>query len=599
MKPTKSETIHAWRSVRFFIRKAWQHKALLIGALLAVPAASLFLYYIPPVIIAGMLDRLSTGDYVQGDLWGSFGSSLVWYAVLTLLSGTLLWRIAVFCHWNLEMRVLRSIHQEVFAHLMRLSATFHANRFAGSLVSQANKLASAYVRFADTMVFDFLTLFLSFVLSFIILLPRVPVIAISLLVFSLIFMAVAIKLTKGIRHLRSREASMETRQTGLLADAVTNVMAIKSFAGSKFEKIRYGRATDDTIQATTRVMWKSLWHENIFALITVSIGVVALVMAVAAIVLYEANLGTAFLVVTYTGIIGMRLWDFAQTMLRNLNRSFGDAEEMMDILQLSPDIKDPASPEKPRMTKGAIEFIDVNFDHPESGEKNVLFRNLNLKVRAGEKIGLVGHSGSGKTTFTKLLLRFNDVDGGQVLIDGQNIANVTQDDLRRHIAYVPQEPLLFHRSIRENIAYGNPEATQKQVEDAAQKAHAHEFIEKLAKGYETLVGERGVKLSGGQRQRIAIARAILKDAPILVLDEATSALDSESEKLIQAALWQLMKGRTAIVIAHRLSTIQKMDKIVVLENGTIVEEGTHQQLLAKKGVYAKLWEHQSGGFIEE
>lgn len=587
------------RSARYFLRKAWQHKALLLGTLIAVPLASLLLYYIPPVIIADILDRLSSGDFTHGDLWGSFGRSLVWYAILTLFSGILLWRIAVFCLWRLEIRVLRNIHHEVFAHLMKLSANFHANRFAGSLTSQTNKLATAYVRFADTLLFDCMTMMLAFVFSFVILLPRVPWIALALVIFSIMFMLIALKLTKSIREARGREASAETRQTGFLADAITNVLAVKSFAGGQFENQRYAKATENTRQAAEYVMWKSLGHQTIFASVTVTIGLVAVVMAVGAVVMYDAGIGTAFLVVTYTGIIGQRLWEFAQMMLRNLNRAFGDAQDMMDILALDPEITDPAKPEKARFATGAIDFKNVDFNHPESGEKNGLFQNLTVSVRAGEKIGLVGHSGSGKTTFTKLLLRFNDVDKGQILIDGQNIAEVTQDDLRRAIAYVPQEPLLFHRSIRENIAYGNPKATQKQVEAAAKKAHAHEFIQKMPKKYETLVGERGVKLSGGQRQRIAIARAILKDAPILVLDEATSALDSESEKLIQHALWELMKDRTAIVIAHRLSTIQKMDRIIVLENGDIAEQGTHQELLAHKGVYAKLWAHQSGGFIEE
>ncbi|MGH7158212.1 MAG: ABC transporter ATP-binding protein [Candidatus Saccharimonadales bacterium] len=591
--------IRAMRSVRYFLRKGWQYKPYLLGALLFVPLASLLMYYIPPLILADILDRLSTGNFTPGDLWGSFGTPLVWYAILMFLSGIVLWRIAIFFIWSLEMRVMRNIHREVFAHLIRLSANFHANRFAGSLVSQANKLVSSYVRFSDTMVFDLLTLVLSFVFSFAILLPRVPWIAIALMVFSVIFMIIATKLTRNIREARAREAAADTRQTGFLADVITNVLAIKSFAGGGHENDRYAKATTETMLATRHVMWKSLGHESVFALTTVSIGVAAAVMAVAAVVLYDASIGTAFLVITYTGIIGQRLWEFAQTMLRNLNRALGDAKDMMDILALEPEIKDSEQPEKARFTEGAIAFTDVDFNHPESGEKNGLFQKLNVSVRAGEKIGLVGHSGSGKTTLTKLLLRFNDVDNGAITIDGQNIAAVTQDDLRRAIAYVPQEPLLFHRSIRENIAYGKPDATDKEIEAAAIKAHAHEFIQKLAKGYDTLVGERGVKLSGGQRQRVAIARAILKDAPILVLDEATSALDSESEKLIQDALWQLMKNRTAIVIAHRLSTVHKMDRIIVLEDGTIVEEGSHQQLLRQKGVYAKLWEHQSGGFIEE
>jgi len=250
--------------------------------------------------------------------------------------------------------------------------------------------------------------------------------------------------------------------------------------------------------------------------------------------------------------------------------------------------------------QGAISIQNVVFDHEEKDSPNAaLFNNFNLEIKPGEKIGLVGRSGSGKTTVTRLLLRFMDIDSGKISIDEQNITAITQSDLRSAISYVPQEPLLFHRSLSENIAYGRPDATTEQITQAAKNAHADEFIRTLTDGYETLVGERGVKLSGGQRQRVAIARAMIKDAPILVLDEATSALDSESEILIQDALWKLMEGKTAIVIAHRLSTIQKMDRIVVMDKGTIVEQGSHKELLAKNGVYAKLWAHQSGGFIEE
>jgi ATP-binding cassette subfamily B protein len=288
---------------------------------------------------------------------------------------------------------------------------------------------------------------------------------------------------------------------------------------------------------------------------------------------------------------------FCNNSVRNYNRAFGDASDMTAILQIEPEIKDPSEPEKPQISQGSIEFKNLDFTHDGAG--GALFRGLNIQIKPGEKVGLVGHSGSGKTTLTRLLLRFSDIDGGEILVDGQNIAHITQDDLRRHIAYVPQEPIMFHRSLMENIRYGQQEADDEAIYTAAKVAHADDFIRGLPEGYATLVGERGVKLSGGQRQRIAIARAMIKNAPILVLDEATSALDSESEVLIQDALWKLMEGRTAIVIAHRLSTIQKMDRIVVLDNGAIVEQGSHRQLLRKKGTYAKLWAHQSGGFIDE
>jgi ATP-binding cassette, subfamily B, bacterial len=589
----------AKQTIYYFWCHAWRYKGYLLGLILSVPLATLFLTFLPPLIVARILQRLSTHDFVPGDLWASFGGPLLWYAIISVLGGVIFWRVAVYFVWKLEMKVTRDIIEEVFDHLLVLSANFHANRFGGSLVSQSNKLVTAYVRFADTTIFALLLLLLSFIFSFVILLPRAPWIATFLLVFSGIFMAMTSLITKRVRDLRSIEANASNTQTGALADAITNVLAVKSFAGGPHERARFHKVTSHTMSTTHDVMVASIKRDTVFGFGTMGMSVVALVLAIGSAVTLHANIATAFLVVSYTSLISQKLWEFAQHILRDYNRAFGEAQDMLEILAIQPEIKDPAASEKVRIKAGAIEFDHVNFTHPDTREDEILFEDLTLKIKAGEKVGLVGHSGSGKTTFTKLLLHFMDVDGGEILIDGQDISKITQDDLRRHIAYVPQEPLLFHRSIKENIAYGKTGATDSEITAAAKRAYAHEFIKRLPKGYDTLVGERGVKLSGGQRQRVAIARAMLKNAPILVLDEATSALDSESEMLIQSALWELMEKRTAIIIAHRLSTIQRMDRIVVLDDGEIVEQGTHQTLLSAKGTYAKLWAHQSGGFIED
>jgi ATP-binding cassette subfamily B protein len=585
--------------IRYFIGKQMRYPRLFFGMLFTHPFAILFLRFLPALIIANILNKLTTQDYIKGDLWGSFGWLIVATVALEAFGGIVIWRIVIFFNWKLEGLIVRDIYREVFDHLLKLSSNFHANNFGGSLVSQTSKLSGAYIRFTDTTLFQVLGLFWALVFASILLIGRAPLFVLLLIFFTLIYMALAVAITGKIRRLNEVEADASNEQTGQLADAITNVMAIKGFSAAKPEAKRFAETSEKARMATMGVMKATLRREVAFGSVGTTIDAISITLAVASIVLWKADIATVFLILNYTTDILIRLWEFSTQALRSYNRAIGDSRSMIDVLAIEPAIKDPAKPQKSRISKGAIEFKDMQFAHAGSNQDDPLFSDLNLKIKVSEKIGLVGRSGSGKTTLTRLLLRFSDVTGGEILIDGQNIADIAQDDLRKSIAYVPQEPLLFHRSIRENIAYGKPGATEAEILDAARKAHALEFIDKLQDGLETLVGERGVKLSGGQRQRIAIARALLKDAPILVLDEATSALDSESEKLIQAALWELMKNRTAIVIAHRLSTIQKMDRILVLEDGAVVEQGSHVDLVKKQGVYAQLWAHQSGGFIEE
>jgi ATP-binding cassette, subfamily B, bacterial len=587
------------KTLTIYWHHAWHYPKYVIGLLFAMPLTLLTQQFLPPLIAANVLDRLSRGDFTPNNLWGSFGSDLLLYAILSIFGGVVAWRVIIVLVWKLEAMVARDLYQRLFAHYTKLSADFHANSFGGSLVSQTNKFAASYVRIADTTLFQVYALFLALLFTSVILLPRAPLFVAFLLAFSAVYLISAILITRYVRKLNAAEASAQNKQTGYLADMLTNVLAVKSFATSEQENTRFAAATENTRAATMAVMRAATKRDIYFGAVTTSIEILSLVMAAASVVLFDADIVTVFLVLTYTSNIVRRLWEFSQNTLRNYNRAIGDARDATETLQLKPNVKDPVSPEPVRITRGSIDFQNVVFTHRDSNEAEPLFHKLNLRLKPGEKIGLVGHSGSGKTSLTKLILRFADIDSGEILVDGQNIAHLTQDDLRRHIAYVPQEPLLFHRTLSENIAYGRSNANPQEIKAIAKMAHAHEFIEKLPNGYETLVGERGVKLSGGQRQRIAIARAMLKNAPILLLDEATSALDSESERLIQDALWKLMEGRTAIVIAHRLSTIQKMDRIIVLDNGQIIEQGTHKELLRKNGKYAELWTHQSGGFLED
>lgn len=569
----------------------------LIGILVAVPLTILVNGYLPALILAGVLSKLSQHDFSSDSLWANFGPQILMYGTLLIL-GIIMWRIVDRFGWTLERNVQRDIARHVFSHLLSRSADFHANNFSGSLVSQSNKLLGGYMRMADTTIYQVYPMLSGIVIAVIILAPRAPLFAAALSIFAVLYMTAAFFVSRPVRKIGGIYATYESKQTGYLADAITNAMAIKSFARTRFEENRFAEATRQTadhLRTFARAHQKQM---GMLGGMNRIISTAALFIAVIAVMKFDANIATVFLIFSYTAITVDNLFNFGNNGIRNYNRTIGDASDMVATLAEEPEIKDPADPEKLRMGKGAIEFKDVTFTH--NGADDAVFKDLRLAIKPGEKIGLVGHSGSGKTTFTRLLMRFSDIDSGQILIDGQNIAHVTQEDLHTQIAYVPQEPLLFHRSIRENIAYGQLDATEAQIQEAAKMASAHDFIMALPQGYDTLVGERGVKLSGGQRQRVVIARAMLKNAPILALDEATSALDSESEVLIQKALWTLMEGRTAIVIAHRLSTIQKMDRIVVLDNGKIVEQGSHKELIAKKnGTYAKLWAHQSGGFMDD
>src|SRR6266496_4355034 len=441
------------KSIKLFVHHALRYPHFLIPLLIVVPITILIGDFVQPFITSEVLQRISQLHYNPSDLWGSFAGQIAIFAVAVVGSNIVGWRIIIWLIWHLELQVVRDISQRIFEHLLSMSANFHANRFGGSLVSQATKLSGSYIRFMDATIFSLYTLVVAIVATVAILLPRVPLYALALLILSVIYLVGTVLLSRSVRAANTLEAEAQSKQTGYLADSITNVMAIKSFAATQYESTQYWKATSFSRQMGLRSIRTTTQREMYASMVTSSIFIVALSLAVLGVGLFHADIATVFLVVSYTGGIGMRLWDF-QNVLRQYNRAFGDASDMIKILGIEPEVKDPERPEPPHIGKGAINFNHVTFTHDGASADDTLFRDLDLHIQAGEKVGLVGHSGSGKTTLTRLLLRFSDIDGGEISIDGQNIARITQDDLRGAISYVPQEPLLFHRSIRENIAYG-------------------------------------------------------------------------------------------------------------------------------------------------
>lgn len=578
-----------WREA---FRYPWRTSLSLAGTVLTVLSGS----FVGPYIISLLLSAIQSGEPITL----SSSSSLIILYVLSQIYGEILgWRLNLYFAWSFQIAAQRNIHSMIFNHLVHQSTSFHANTFGGSLVSQTHKLSSSFERFWDTIIFNLLPSITSIIAATTILSFVFWQYALFIFVLSIIFVFVIFFGSRFMEKLNIAEAQASTKQTGRLADAMTNILAIKSHGREDFELQGYHDVSEQWRQKSSATMWGFLKVSTIYSSLTALLNSGAVVAAILAAQYTDISIAAIYLSVTYTFTVARQLWEMNDIM-RNYNRVMGDAHDMIKILHTDPEIQNQKSPTPVTFHRGGIVFRNVTFGYPEGGKnQEPLFKNLNLRIKPGEKVGLVGLSGGGKTTITKLILRFMDITDGEILIDDQDITSLKQSELRQHIAYVPQEPLLFHRTLEENIAYGAPDATLREVKAVAKMANASEFIEKLSHKYKTLVGERGVKLSGGQRQRIAIARAMLKNAPILLLDEATSALDSESEVLIQDALWHLMENRTAIVIAHRLSTIQKMDRIIVLDEGRITEEGNHNELLKKKGAYAKLWAHQSGGFLED
>ncbi|MDD5103170.1 MAG: ABC transporter ATP-binding protein [Candidatus Peribacteraceae bacterium] len=496
---------------------------------------------------------------------------------------------------KVETKVMRRAHADVFAIVQRHAMGFHASQFAGSTSRKITRGTDAIEGILDKIFLNFLpTIILMIGFMVVLSLLALPI-ALAMFLGMIVYAAFSVGMNLSLTRMYNWVDSQDTRVTGNLVDAISSNALVKSFAAEPREDQRHG----SLLQEWERRQWLAWVASTGVTLVQyILLLLIELVVFVLAVWLWyrgEFTPGGFIILIFYMGQLWGRLWDFGRNV-REYIRSVSRGEEMVEVALKPLGVRDAPHARPLVVRTGAVRFENVLFQYEQASQP--VFEQFSVAIRPGERIALVGHSGGGKSTFVKLLMRLYDVQEGRILIDDQHITDVTQESLRNAVALVPQDPVLFHRSIAENIAYGSPGASREQIERAARLAHAHEFISVLPKGYETLVGERGVKLSGGERQRVAIARALLADKPILVLDEATSSLDSLSEQYIQEALARLMKGRTSIVIAHRLSTIKQADRILVIDRGQILEEGTHAALLAKEGgIYRHLFELQAGGFI--
>jgi ATP-binding cassette subfamily B protein len=577
--------------LRAYSKAAFEYPWLLGGAVAAtivIEGAGV----VAPLFLRQFIDLLSKGSPTT-EVVQMLLVTLMFFTGVNLVS----WlgqRVRLFAVNRVESRTMVDLYQKAFDYLLGHAHEFFISNFTGTLTRRVTRYARAFEQVFDSLLFNFFPAFLFAAGIIGVLSTRSVLLGVGLLVWTVFFVSVQFWMMLKRQPLRLARTEEDSKVTGFLSDVVLNHSAITVFAALPFERTRFAETIKGWYVALRRVWDADLWIYGVQGLLATGIEFALLAGAV---LLWQKGLvtvGDFALIQVYVLGLFNRIWNIGQNM-RQLYDAFADATEMLDIMELPHGIQDIPGARPLVVTNGAIVFDHVRFEYHDS---HAVLKDLELAIRPHEKVALIGSSGAGKTTIAKVLLRLYDVSGGSISIDGQNIAEVTQESLRSAVAFVPQEPMLFHRSLMDNIRYGRQDATDEEVIEAAKQAHCHEFINQYSEGFATMVGERGVKLSGGERQRVAIARAILKDAPILVLDEATSSLDSESERLIQDALLRLMKGKTVIAIAHRLSTVMNMDRLIVMEEGAVVLSGTHNELLAhESNLYKKLWEIQAGGFI--
>jgi ATP-binding cassette subfamily B protein len=592
---SKSSSKNALKKVLAFLFRHWLREKWLVTSVALCMTVATAADLLMPVYAGQLVDAIAMHVAARSlALRGALSA----IAMMALLGGvlTVLRYAALMGIIRLTLQLMTRFASEAFSRVQRFSTDWHADNFAGAIVRRITRGMWAVDTMDDILLLDMLPALLVLVGSSLLIGLRWPGMGVMVAVGAMAYVVVSVSLSLYYVAPAARLSNVQdTRIGAAIADAITCNALVKSFGAEKREDYRLAKVLDKWNDRTWRTWTRATRNGSLQMLLLQGLRSLVLFYAVWMWWQGRATAGDMVFVLTSYFIVHGYLRDIGQHV-RNLQRSANEMEEMVDFHSQPLGVMDRADATPIHVSKGEILYDHVTFCYKAQTEP--LFQDFTLQINAGERVGLVGHSGSGKTTFVKLLHRLYDVGGGRIVIDGQDTGCVTQDSLRAQLALVPQDPILFHRTLAENIAYGRPDAAMAEIENAAQLANAHEFILRQPKGYHTLVGERGVKLSGGERQRVALARAFLADTPVLVLDEATSSLDSESEALIQEAMERLMVGRTSIVIAHRLSTVRMMDRILVFDRGRVVEEGKHEELVRREGgTYQRLFERQALGLV--